>query len=307
MNRYIYMTFENDIGILVFSRDDLRIIAIEGLGVPSKEYKTLSYVGYDGAFTVSEKKKSRAITVKFDVSSCDHIQYEISRIMRILDKGGTLKLQCGSVRKKIEVSQVIVSEPADNRVFRTMTVQFVCDSPFFNDYDDTEKLCYDVEGQIIGTEEGGWNIGTADAPVVWGGAINDKIIINSGDYKVEPTFIITVSGSGSSGFEILKVSKYYSTGDTDDENVLQRLKFTCSLCNGEVITVNLDGRHENGRFVRSSKQGSLINYRSADTSLSKFWLDVGENRIATRKLNSDAELNIVIKMIYNNNYAEAVY
>ena len=297
--RYISITYENKNGVLRFDRDHLHILAISGLGTPQKVYTSHEYVGYDGAFTDGEKKSSRAITLKFDFPEN---QYEIRKIMRVLDIGGTLKLQCGKIRRKITVNQVSVSEPEDKYAIRVFTIQFKCDSPFFNDYNDTEKACFDVAGGIVE-----WTLGTEGNPIVWGRLIHDCIITNGGDYPIEPTFIINVMGNSSdnSTLSILKVNDSYTSDDADEANVLQKISFTHTFKSGEEITVNLNGRDDNGRYIRSSIDGNISHKRDSGISLSKFKLDTGDNRIVVKHDIEDASVSV--RIIYNNNYAEAVY
>lgn len=296
--RYIRLRFENDIGELIFDSEHLRIIALEGLGTPQKTYDTIEYIGYDGVFTTNSKKTSRAINIKFDVGTSD-----IRRVMRILDKGGTLFLQCGNIRRKIEVQQINVDEPSDNRTLRTVTAQFICDNPYFNDPEDINVECYSVAGNIIYTE----STCNLSQSVVWGECVNNRVLEIDSDCKIEPVFEIRSVGTtqNGGGFQILRVNDAYGD-DEDSDNIIQCLSFNYDTADGEVITINLDGRNEKGyRYAISDKNGSILSYRSNNTSLSKFWLEVGKNRIVVKNNNAASKLNV--RMKYNNNYVEAIY
>lgn len=297
--KYIRLRFENDIGELIFDGEHLRILALEGLGTPQKTYDTIEYIGYDGVFTTNSKKTSRTINIKFDV-----VTLNLRHVMRVLDSGGTLYVQCGSVRRKITVNQITVGEPEPHEIVSTVTAQFICDNPYFNDWKENEVACYSVTKNIK-YSSGSWNLSDK---VVWGSLISDGIITNDSDSKIEPVFEIRIVGTteNGGGFEILRVNDNYSTDDTNDDNIIQRLSFNYDTVDGEVITVNLDGRNEKGyRYAVSDKNGSILNYRSDDTSLSKFWLKIGKNRIVVKNSNADSKLNVTMR--YNNKYTEAVY
>lgn len=300
--RYIRLRFKNDVGELIFDNEHLRIIALEGLGTPQKTYNAIEYVGYDGIFTTDSKRTSRTITIKFDVGGSR--AETLRRVMRVFDSPGTLYLQCGDIRRKIGVSQINVDEPEDNRVISTVTAQLICDSPFFNDREENEVACYKVTGKIVYTA----NTCNLSTPTIWGELISDRIIDIDSDCESEPIFEIRVAGTTSNGggFEILRVNDSYSTSDTDRKNVIQSLIFYYDTQDGEVITINLDGRNKIGyRYAVSDKNGSILNFRSDDTSLSKFRLVPGNNRIVVKNNNNGSRLNVLMK--YNNNYAEAVY
>lgn len=301
--KYIRLRFKNDIGELIFDNEHFKIIALEGLGTPQKVYNTVEYVGYDGVFTTNGKKSNRAINIKFDIGGYNRTA-DLRHVMRVLDSGGTLYLQCGDIRRKIKVQQINVDEPEDNRVISTVTAQFICDSPFFNDWEENEVACYKVTGKIVYTK----NTCNLSTPTIWGELISDRIIDIDSDCESEPIFEIRVAGTTSNGggFEILRVNDSYSTSDTDRKNVIQSLIFDYDTQDGEVITINLDGRNKLGyRYAVSDKNGSILNFRSDDTSLSKFRLVPGNNRIVVKNNNNGSRLNVLMK--YNNNYTEAVY
>lgn len=301
--RYIRLKYKNDMGELIFDNEHLRIIALEGLGTPQKTYNVIEYVGYDGVFTTSGKRTSRTVSVKFDIEGFDRAE-NLHRVMRILDRPGVLYFQCGNIRRKISVSRINVDEPEDNRVISTVTAQFICDNPFFNDWEENEVACYKITKNIK-CQNGSWNLST---PVIWGELVNDSVINIDSDSEIEPIFEIRVTGTTSNGggFEILRVNDSYSTADTNGKNIIQRLSFNYSTVDGEVITINLDGRNSLGyRYAVSDTNGSILNCRSDDTSLSKFKLAIGRNRIVVKNNNSGSRLNVLMK--YNNNYTEAVY
>lgn len=293
--RYIRLRFENDIGEVIFDNDNFHILALEGLGTPQKTYNMLEYVGYDGIFTTNSKRTSRTINIKFDIGGKSRVQ-DLRHIMRVFDIGGTLYLQCGDIRRKIAVSQINVDEPEDHTVISTVTAQFICDSPFFNDWEERQVSCYEVINNIK-YQDNAWNLST---PTVWGELRNDKIINIDSDCETEPIFEIRVTGTTSNGggFEILRVS--------DNSDIIQRLSFNYDTQDSETITINLDGRNAIGhRYAISDKNGSILNYRSDDTSLSNFKLVPGKNRIVVKNNNLNSRLNVIMR--YNNNYAEAVY
>jgi len=297
-----YITYENEYGALKLGGDGgykMPVTDVLGLGSPPKEYVVNEYLGHDGQFTKSVRTRARTITIKFDVSG--NLQYESRQIYRVLSFPGTLKVHFGATKRMIFVNQTSVEDfKTQGRAYRSFVVQMICDNPYFTDLSETDALCYGIVDNIkYDSTSGAWLLGTATEKQIWTSSNSDKIIFNKGDVKTEPLFCVTVLGTptNTAGFEILKKDK---SGE-----VIQKIKLNYTPSDGEKITVSCKSRHKDGRFIKSSENGDIANFKSTDTSLSKFWLDVGANRIVINNLLTGCTLKAYIS--YDNQYVEGVY
>ena len=298
-----YIIFKNDLGELTFSGDnssDFAIRNISGLGTPEKIYETRRFLDFDGQITTSSRFDARTITMSVDITKGDASALS-ARLYRILSKGGTLYTYFKNGSRRIEVNQVSVdSFTSHGSLFRSFVIMFVCDNPYFFDALPITKPCYEIQKNIcFNPETNSWNL---DTLTIWGSNSNDVILNNSGDTAIYPIFTIHSMGASNddAGIELLRVDPY------NPDNVIQRFKLLYPLSDGEVITLCFNQRSdENRRYIKSSLNTNLLNFRSEDSSLSGFYLEPGENRVILNNLSYGNKLSA--SLYYDNQYIEGVY
>ncbi len=259
----------------------LRITGIDGIGLVTREYNTAVYSGYDGQETLDSHALARSITIAVEVVDKDAAQV-VRRTLDVLSQGGMLYISDENLDRCIMCNQVHVSEA--NRVLRgqilTFAVQFICDSPFFEDAYDTVVPLY----RRMKLLETPFVLPAMFGEIILGGSIEIK-----GALSVEP--IITIHYPT----ELEGAESIILTNETTGKSV--RLDYAPSA--DETITINIKNRK-----VTSSVNGNIINYISKDTFLGDFVLVRGLNVISVNV--GDVTPEFTIECRYNNLYNEAV-
>lgn len=279
------LTYKNNLGTVQMQgggqETPLKITGIDGIGLVTREYNTVIYSGYDGQETLDSRALARTITVAAEVVDKDAAQV-VRHTLDVLSQGGMLYIKHGNLDRCIKCNQVHVSEP--NRVLRgqvlTFEVQFICDSPFFEDVYDTVVPLY----KRIKLLETPFTLPAMFGEIILGGSIEIK-----GALSVEP--IITIHYPS----ELEGVESIIMTNETTGTSV--RLDYAPSA--DETITVDIKNRK-----VTSSVNGNIINYISKDTFLGDFVLVRGQNIISVNV--GDVTPEFTIECRYNNLYNEAV-
>ena len=141
------LTYKNDLGTVIMQGggqdSPLRITAIEGMGLVTREYNAAVYSGHDGQETLNSRAAARSITIALEVIDKNAADIVYSAL-DVLGKSGMLYIENKDLSRRIKCSQVQIPDVA--RVLRgqiaTFAVQFICDSPFFEDRNDTVLPLY---------------------------------------------------------------------------------------------------------------------------------------------------------------------
>lgn len=267
-----------------------RIQSIVGLGLPTKEPERINFSGQAGQLTKSVRDLSRTITVAFDFNGC---QKEIERLYKILYYPVELVFTFGTRRRKIS-ARCINPQEVESIMYQKLyryAIQFVCDNPYFSDFYNTKIAVFNRENQFPNvSEEGNWYVQLPAVATVRTIAAN---ILNSGEIGVYP--IIHIYNSAG---QIALMSEFSGIIITN-ESTGAKIELDYSPADGEEITIDLASRK-----ITSDISGNIINCISDDTNLSKFFLELGNNKITCENLTGSGNLSAVVE--YTNNYAMAV-
>ena len=246
----------------------LTLTALSGLSAPGREYKTRSFLGIDGQTTVSSSVRPRTVTLALERRPDCFLS--ASEILRILSSTGTLTIAIDERSFVLTTNQVAVPDIRRSGDFLLFTAQYVCDEPYFTEPSPRRTVCFEKQKNIryVG---GVWNLGTRSSPVVWTSTNSKKTIVNDGDAPCEPTIVLVGVGSPSDGASL------EARIESEDGTILSQIVLNYAPADGETVVVNCDGRKEEGRYIRSSKNGDILSKKSSDTSLSKFRFPVGKS------------------------------
>lgn len=281
----ITLEYKNNLGTVLMQgggqETPLRVTGIDGIGLAQREYNTAIYSGYDGQETLDSRTLARSITVAVEVADKDAVQV-VRHALDVLSQNGMLYIKDGDIERCIECNQVHVSEA--NRILKgqilTFAVQFVCDSPFFEDTCDTSVPLY-KRMKLLKTP---FTLPTMFGEIILGGTIEVK-----GTLSIEPVIIIHYPTKLQGAESIIL------TNETTGKAV--RLDYAPNA--DETITIDIKKRK-----VTSSINGNIINYISMDTFLGDFVLVRGQNVISVNV--GDVTPEFTIECRYNNLYNEAV-
>ncbi len=283
------VTFKNEYGTLDFkgggNKERLRLLKIEGLGLPKKEYNVTGYSGQPGQELISQKDLARTITLSADITPIQTtLQNEIKRMAKILYYPGELTIRSNGVRRSISCRCTSFDEPERfGKTIAKAVLQFVCDNPYFTDEEAETKSIYYVTNNIKGSFK---------LPMAFSSRLSRGNVINLGDADSEPKILlyteVFVENPETYGINIIN----HTTG--------QSIKLEHYMQEGEEIIIDIPNRK-----ITSNKKGDIISAMSKDTFLSNFWLGVGNNDIEV--IDSAVGERISVVMEYNNKYLEAVY
>ena len=267
-----------------------RIINIVGLGLPTKEPETITFSGQPGHMTKNVRDMGRTITISFDFYGG---QKEIEKLYKILYYPVELLFSFGDKKRKI-TGRCINPEDIEKIIYQQFykgVIQFVCDNPYFNDFYNTKIAVFNRADQFPNvSEDGNWYVELPAAATVRTITAN---ILNSGEIEVYP--IIHIYNSAS---QIALMSEFSGIMITN-ESTGAKIELDYSPADGEEITIDLALRR-----ITSNISGSIIDYITDDTDLSKFILQLGDNKITCENLTGSGNLSAVVE--YTNNYAMAV-
>ncbi len=267
-----------------------RIQSIVGLGLPTKEVERVNFSSQPGQSTKSVRDLSRTITVAFDFNGG---QKEIERLYRILYHPVELLFTFGTRKRKIS-ARCINPQEVESIMYQKLyryAIQFVCDNPYFNDFHNTKIAVFNRADQFPNvSEDGNWYV---QLPAVATERTITANILNSGEIEVYP--IIHIYNSAG---QIALMSGFGGIMITN-ESTGAKIILEYSPADGEEITIDLAKRK-----ITSNTSGSIIDYITDDTDLSKFILQLGDNKITCENLTGSGNLSAIVE--YTNNYAMAV-
>lgn len=275
MNLY----FKNDMGILHMGRGrDIQITDISGLALPKKIRNTASYAGITGNVLLSETVGARTITISGDIKISDTSDMLISRMLRILDKAGTLYIQNGKKRCiQCSLSDIEFSKPS--RVYREFVIQLTADYPYFMDNDYKRTAMFSRVKNITDP---------FTLSRIFSKRVNEAVIHNSGDIRVFPVITITFSSDSLSGASIL----IKNTASDKSFSIIYSAK------KDESITIDAQNR-----VIQSNFSGDITRCISDSSYLSDLYLEPGENKLSI--ILTDCG-NAFSECAYKNNYIENI-
>ena len=276
--------FYNETGSITFgggkSNSPWRITSAEGLAICGKTFNTARFIGQDGQETTSVVGNARTITISGDITIGENFCAEFSSCLATLDKEGWLEVtsSCGVRRIHARCCDFVQGERKGK--YLIFTVQFICDSPYFEDCDRTEVAVFR-------------EIPLLDKSFAFPGMFSKRIsksgLRYDGNAKTEPIFFIEIN-EGTEGNNILAL--YNRTSG-------ESLKFNYAGVMGECITVDVEKRK-----IYNADGENLLKYLADDSFFDGFHLYPGVNEIEV--INNNMNTGITVICRYSNKYSEAV-
>lgn len=282
-------SFENELGRVRLSGEGsrFRILQMEGLGPPGKEFNVAGYAGQPGQVLFSEKDLARVITVSGDLIAHEGLRDEMARMFRIFYRPGRLTVGAGNKMRSVSCRCTAIEEPERHgRSIAKLVVQFTCDNPYFTDEYAQKVNLFSREDLITST---------FTLPCVFTRRTNRLLVVNAGDVRAEPVFTIYNDNRAAAA----------ATADTEagvamiNHTTGQQLVLERAAAPGEVVTIDIPNRQ-----IVSSLDGDVTSVISQDTYLSDFWLDVGVNDVEAVSYATGERIGVV--MTYYNQYVEAI-
>ncbi len=257
------------------SHENARLQAIEGIGVPAKEQKTIVFEGQPGKTLKQSRDLERTITMLFDflgdertVCKLYKIIYHPVTLYFYLSNGERRKIT-GHCTQSTDISKIIYHK------WQSIALQFTCMDPYFYDFYETEKAISKNEDQWPNMNENGeWQI---EIPSVATKRSNEASIYNYGDVDIYP--VITLQSHDTA---------VVALAETETKIILNNLTtgksitFNYVISSGELITIDLPKR-----MIISSKNGDITNCISDDTVLGDFYLQMCNNDMS---INADGDI-----------------
>lgn len=252
----IEFTYKNKIGsIAMGGTSPIKITAYDGLGIPDPEYVTVAFAAENGVTTVGQKDGTRTITLTMDF--CDPDGTIRRKMSRVFHTEGELYCITNVCRRKIGCKILKMSgfEHKGAHIY-VVTVQLICDYPYFSDFYEVRKDLYSQKNLVLDT---------FTLPCIFTTRINRAVIHNTGDKYVYPIVEITNNSDASSAAEL-----FYIENKTTGAKISINHKFLHS----ETLTFDLATRR-----IKSNVSGDVTSEITNDTDLSAFYFDVGDNVI----------------------------
>ena len=258
---------------------------ILGLSLPPRSYNNIDYISAAGQGEAYRKDSARTITALVDVFRS---QKGYDNLLKLLHGDVWLKFDLNGKKRKIKAKLLSVSDPKRGVDMNSVVVQWVCDNPYFRDWENTSANAF---GRFdhIGEDEGMFSL-----PMVFTSRVTEAALINEGYFPVEPIVHISVQkrlgASGGSGGIVLE---NITTGET--------VSFDYPLsADTDKITVNVPER-----IVVSKELGVITNLLSADSFLHRFVLEPGLNELKVTNLNTNYHTTATVE--YCHRYVECEY
>ncbi len=280
----VRVRYENVLGVVEMTGDgegELRITKMDGFGLVGREYNTVVYSGYDGQETIRSRALPRAITMAVEFC-CQDIAEKLRMALLVLNQEGVLVVEADGFSRRIFCNQVTVtdSERILKNQISTMVIQFVCDSPYFEDAEDTVVALY----QRVKLLETPFSL-----PSMFGDIVIGANICVSGSFSVEPVITLYYPEA------LEQAESIVITNETNGASI----RFDYTPLENDVVTVDVKNRK-----ISSSVNGNLIRNLSDDTFLGDFVLEKGINAINV--FAGDVSAGFIAECKYNNLYCEAV-
>lgn len=272
--------YENSHGRITLSgkgNGALRILGVEGLEPATREYTVASYPGQHGQETLSARTLPRTVTLAVEVLKHPY-EIDIHKVLDILQQPGMLLVD----NKRIFCNQSNITDVKGilKGQIATFAVQFVCDSPYFEDAEDTVVPLY-RRTKGLSTP---FTLPRSFGEIVAGGVVENK-----GSIPIEP--IITIYyPSALEGVDGITL-KNETTG--------KGISLEYSPSGEDTVVIDVKNRR-----ITSQIAGSLLNNLSDDTFLGDFTLERGKNELSVDL--GDVAKGFGIECKFSNLYGEAV-
>ena len=273
----IKLRFYNNIGEVVFDKSGWHLTEAEGLAVPAKSITGARYINHPGQHTTYCIENPRTITLSGDISIMGEDADNFSKACTVLAKEGILEVENDRFTRQIGARCIEFIPGERNGRYRSFVVQFLCDSPFFEDTCYTDTVIY-----------GRTPLLSKDTvlPAVFSTRIAKGDFFYRGSAYAEPIFYVRVpEGEGT-----LSISNKTTGGSLS-------IHYDGSLF--RELTVDVENRK-----ITDEHGISRLDLLTDDSFFDGFRLEHGNNRIEV--INSDVANDIGTRMRYKVRYQEAV-
>ncbi len=278
------LTYKNKIGEVIMyggGNHTIRIKEIAGLGTVGFEYVGAVYTGCDGQKTLSKRALPRTLTIAVDIGGSDALK-ELRRVTDIMSEAGMLYISDGcSLSRRIYCDRCEIPD-VERRVrgkVCSLTVQFICDSPYFEDAEDTEVPIY-RRIKKLSTE--------FSLPCEFGAVTSQNTAFSEGSVATEPKITIKFTRDAE------KEENITVTNVTNGA----KISFGYMPRAGDTVCADIADR----RLV-SSRYGDITDTLSDDTYLNDFYLERGKNILNVSV--GDVQSGVMVACVFNNKYFEA--
>lgn len=274
--------FYNGSGEVTFgggkSESGWRITECDGLAVTGKSFTVCKYACEDGQQTVSARKNARTITLSGDFFS-ENNALEYRNAMRVFSEKGVLEVYTDGETRRTTAYCSVFSERGREGKYRLFTIQFICDSPYFETDEAYEVPIYKTIPLLDNDFE---------FPGKFSERISRSTVMNAGDVTAEPILYIT-AGHNPTGIVTVK-----------NHTTEQKLSVNYEPLADETVIIDASERR-----IYNSAGENLLGYLSDDSFFDGFYLAPGENDIEV--LSGGANLELEVSCRFRPRYSEAVY
>lgn len=258
----------------------MRVRSITGLGIPGREYSAVSVAA--GQRETGRRDLPRIITISGDLLGDGDA---LENFERVTYADGTLELDFGEKQRRIHCKLNNMTDPERIIPGRLISfaVQFLCDSPYF---EDAEATFVDVARLLNNV------VDAFTLPCVFTASENESTFFVSGVKSIYPIIHIGCTESGTETAEYGVRISNVTTGKA--LTIYHRMRLL------ETVTIDLKER-----TITSSLDGNIINSLSDDSDMSEMYLLPGNNLLRVDSL-SNAETNN-IQIEYRSEYIAAEY
>lgn len=274
--------FYNEAGAVSFgggtSESGWRLTAAEGLALPERSFKTARYSNTAGQEITDTVVAARTITLSGDVIIDNNFDTKYEDALKILYLPGTLEINSYGTKRRIgAVCCDFKNNERKGRYF-LFTVQFICESPYFEAADAKEEAIYKVIPCL-----------SADFtfPGMFSKRISYSTLSYAGNAETEPMFYISTGSSPQGNLSIIN----HTSGE--------KLSLDYTPLVNEFITIDVKERR-----IYNSDGASLLKYLSDDSFFDGFHLYPGINEIEV--LLGTFNENLTVSCKYTERYLEAV-
>lgn len=270
------------------SHKKARLLTIEGIGIPAKEDTPIVFEGQAGQTIIGSRDLERVITMSLDFYGDER---EVEKLYRIIHKPVDILFFLGNRRRRIKGRCKVATDITSiiYHQWQSVALQFVCDNPYFSDFNDTVKAISANEDQFPNVNlDGEWYI---ELPAIATLRSSKASIYNYGDVEIYP--LITLQNN-----KVADVLSEESNITLTNLTTGKTITIEYQMSAGENITLDLESR-----AITSDINGNIVTYISDDTVLSDFYLAVGKNDIVIEASSAD---NIFAIAHYSNQYISVV-
>lgn len=297
----------NECGSFVIggSNPTAQLLETAGLGPPAKELTKVVFLGQPGFTQTGSRDLERTITISFDFFGNQH---DVEALYKIIFRPVDIYITSGNIKRKInglctnatDIEYIIYHE------WNKAVFQFLCASPYFNDFEYTQVIM-NRENQLPNfylesDSESGYYVVMNDEsnPPIATRRLDDLTVTNRGDTNVYPKLYLT-NVQKSDGAITSEAKGISIINNTIGKAVSFMSGFSLGVDN--TIMVDLEQRKI---FLQNGLSTENITLKmSDDTVLGDFVLIPGSNNLSFNSSNpSDSNLSLMLE--FNNNYCSAV-